>query len=370
MFSFDLTIGGKMTISVCMIVKDEEQVIGRILKQVTEFADEIIVVDTGSKDKSVEIAKSFTPYVYKFDWVDDFSKARNYSFAFAKCDYIMWLDADDYILEEDIDKIKKLKSINMSADIYMFEYVLTYEKDMTPIYKYMRERLFKRTKGFRWVGAVHEVICLEGDVQKVDIKIYHKKEKPTKAGRNLKIYQKMKESGADFSPREQFYYARELMFNGKRKKAIGEFKQFLKREDGWVENKIQACIDMSSCYKSLNNKKEELKSLLQSFEYSSPRSEVSYRLGNHFLSKNRLNEAEYWYLQAYENNYMVDNGAFIERDMHDFLPCLQLCYVSYLKGDVQKSFHFHEMAKKIRPDDAIVAKNEEFFLNHFEKICK
>ncbi len=359
-----------MTISVCMIVKDEELVLERILKQVVKFADEIIVVDTGSKDRSAEIAKSFTSKVYSFDWVDDFSKARNFSFSFATCDYIMWLDADDYILDDDIAKINKLKSSDMRADIYMFEYVLTYEKDMTPIYKYMRERLFKRSKNFRWTDPVHEVICLEGDVQKIDIKIYHKKEKPTKAGRNLKIYQKLKRNGHIFSPRAQFYYARELMFNGKFKQAIREFKNFLKREDGWVENKIQACIDQSSCYNALKDKKEEIKSLLSSFEYSSPRSEVSYRLGNCFLSLNRLDEAEYWYLQAYENNYIVDNGAFIERDMHDFLPCLQLCYVYFLKRDVQKSFHFHEMAKKIRPDDAVVLKNNNFFLNYFEKVCK
>ncbi len=359
-----------MTISVCMIVKDEELVLARILAQAKRFADEIIVVDTGSKDKTVQIAKSFTSKVFDFKWTGDFSEARNYSFSLASCDYIMWLDADDYILDEDIEKINKLKAGNMQADIYMLEYVLTHESDMTPIFKYMRERLFKRSKNFRWTDPVHEVICLEGDIRKLDIKIYHKKEKPAPSGRNLKIYRRLKREGKVFSARSQFYFARELMFNEKYKQAIAQFKQFLSRDDGWVENKIQACIDLSRCYKALSQQKGEFDSLVRSFEYSSPRSEVTYRLGNFFLQQKRLDEAEYWFLQALENNYIVDNGAFIERDTHDFLPSLQLCYLYFLKGDLQKSFHFHQMTKNLRPNDPIVAKNENFFLNHFEKMRK
>ena len=359
-----------MTISLCMIVKDEEAVLERILSQAKRFADEIIVVDTGSKDQTELIAKRYADRVEKFVWNGDFSQARNFSFSFATCDYIMWLDADDYILDEDIEKINKLKNSQMGADIYMFEYVLTYEKDMTPIFKYMRERLFKRSKNFKWVDPVHEVICLEGSIEKLDIKIYHKKEKPTLPGRNLKIYRRLKREKRPFSARQQFYFARELMFNGFYKQAISQFNAFLKRPDGWVENKIQACIDKSLCFKSLSNREGEFKSLVEAFEYAPPRSEVSYRLGNWFLAEKCLDEAEFWFLCAIEHSFVPDNGAFIERDMHDFLPALQLCYLYYLKGDVQKSFHFHEMSKLLRPNDKTVKNNEEFFLNHFEKLCK
>lgn len=69
-----------VTISVCMIVKNEECVLERCLSTVREIADELIIVDTGSTDATKEIAKKFTEQVYDFEWCDDFSKARNYLF--------------------------------------------------------------------------------------------------------------------------------------------------------------------------------------------------------------------------------------------------------------------------------------------------
>ena len=75
-----------MKLSVCMIVRDEQQTLGRILQIASQFADEIVVVDTGSKDKTKEIALRFTNKVYDFLWVQDFSKARNFSFSKATGD--------------------------------------------------------------------------------------------------------------------------------------------------------------------------------------------------------------------------------------------------------------------------------------------
>ena len=97
-------------ISVCMIVKNEEEVLARCLACVTSFADEIIVVDTGSTDKTKEIAAGFTDKLYDFAWCDDFSKARNYSFSKATQDFIMWLDADDVMEEEDREKFLQMKN--------------------------------------------------------------------------------------------------------------------------------------------------------------------------------------------------------------------------------------------------------------------
>ena len=99
-----------ISISLCMIVKNEEDVIGRCLACVKDIVDEIIVVDTGSTDSTIEIVKKYTNQIYHFNWVDDFSKARNYAFSKASKDYIMWLDADDIILENDLTNLKQLKN--------------------------------------------------------------------------------------------------------------------------------------------------------------------------------------------------------------------------------------------------------------------
>ena len=78
-------------ISLCMIIKNEEKTIARCLDSVKDLVDEIIIVDTGSTDKSKEIVSKYTDKVYDFEWVEDFAKARNFSFSKATKDYIMWL---------------------------------------------------------------------------------------------------------------------------------------------------------------------------------------------------------------------------------------------------------------------------------------
>ncbi|MER2072437.1 MAG: glycosyltransferase family 2 protein, partial [Psychrobacillus sp.] len=84
-----------ITISLCMIVKNEEEVIGRCLASVKDIVDEINIVDTGSTDQTKEIVKQYTNRIFDFKWIDDFAAARNYSFEQATKEYILWLDADD-----------------------------------------------------------------------------------------------------------------------------------------------------------------------------------------------------------------------------------------------------------------------------------
>ena len=98
-----------MTISLCMIVKNEEVNIEKCLKCTNKIADEIIIVDTGSTDNTKLVAKKYTDKIFDYEWADDFAAARNYSFSKATMEYIMWLDADDIISDVDIEKIIKIK---------------------------------------------------------------------------------------------------------------------------------------------------------------------------------------------------------------------------------------------------------------------
>ncbi len=106
------------TISLCMIVKNEEDVLRRCLQSAVDFVDEIIIVDTGSADSTKEIAKEFTDKVYDFEWVNDFSAARNEAFSKATMDYQMWLDADDVVPEVSAKKILELSKTKLNAKGY------------------------------------------------------------------------------------------------------------------------------------------------------------------------------------------------------------------------------------------------------------
>lgn len=88
------------TISLCMIVKNEERVLARCLDSLADLVDEIIIVDTGSTDATKEIAARYTEQTYDFVWQDDFAAARNFSFSKASMDYIYVPDADE-VLDED-----------------------------------------------------------------------------------------------------------------------------------------------------------------------------------------------------------------------------------------------------------------------------
>ena len=94
-------------ISLCMIVRDEERNLNGFLENVRDFVDEIIVVDTGSKDRTKSIAKHFTKKVYSYRWDDDFSKARNFSISKAKKDWILVLDDADKKYNDDMESLRE-----------------------------------------------------------------------------------------------------------------------------------------------------------------------------------------------------------------------------------------------------------------------
>ena len=124
-----------ITISLCMIVKNEEAVLARCLDSIKEAVDEIIIVDTGSDDSTKEIARKYTSEVYDFEWVSDFSAARNFAFSKAKMDYQMWLDADDIVPAEEAEKILQLKNtLDHNIDIVTMEYLTHFDTDGNPIF--------------------------------------------------------------------------------------------------------------------------------------------------------------------------------------------------------------------------------------------
>ena len=108
-----------MSISLCMIVRDEERYLEQAIKSVWEIVDEIIIVDAGSLDRTVAIARKYTPNVFSYKWDNDFSKARNFALSKATKEWILVLDADEVISKEDHALIKELTK-NKQYDAYTF----------------------------------------------------------------------------------------------------------------------------------------------------------------------------------------------------------------------------------------------------------
>ena len=136
-----------ISIGLCMIVKNEEAVLRRILTPMSKLVDKIYICDTGSVDKTKEIAREFTDEVYDFLWKDDFSAARNFITEKADTDYWMWLDADDVITPENQEKLLRLKeSMDSDTDVVMMDYAVGFDEWEHVTFSYYRERIMKTSR--------------------------------------------------------------------------------------------------------------------------------------------------------------------------------------------------------------------------------
>jgi glycosyltransferase involved in cell wall biosynthesis len=163
-----------MSISLCIIIKNEEKTLDSFLKKLKPYVNEIIIVDTGSIDKSKEIAKKYTKKIYDFAWCNYFAITRNYSIKFATKDWILWLDPDEEI---EIKDLKKLKALTKNKQYFGYRFI---QESIINKKKYTQGicKLFQNKKQIKFIYPVHESVMpyikrLNGKIGKTNIKIKH-----------------------------------------------------------------------------------------------------------------------------------------------------------------------------------------------------
>lgn len=204
-----------ITVSLCMIVKNEERILARCLDSIADLMDEIIIVDTGSTDATKQIAARYTDRIYDFTWIGDFAAARNFAFSKAGMEYIYSADADEVLDEENREAFRELKATLLSEiDIVQMYYAnqLAYGT----IYNFDRElrpKLFKRLRTFQWQGAIHEQVGLEPVIYDSEIEIRHMPENNHK-DRDLAAFVRRTAAGDRLDKRLHNIYAKELFISG------------------------------------------------------------------------------------------------------------------------------------------------------------
>ena len=249
-------------IGCCLIVKNEEKTIEECLESIAGHVDELVIVDTGSTDKTVEICNKFTDKVLHFDWIDDFSAARQFALEALSddCDWFVWLDADDVVKNAEAWRGMAERD-DGKVDGYVFPYDYSRdEKTGQNTCTLYRERLIKNPKAWFWYGAVHEVLMKKDKTQPAyaitdECSYFHKRpEEKNTPERNLKIIQKYladcKKKGEIPDPRMVIYEGSELMAHGQHLEAIRAFKDYIK-VSGWDEEKYQAFHKMSDCLRAV-----------------------------------------------------------------------------------------------------------------------
>lgn len=240
-------------LSICMIVKNEEENIEKCLKSmmplINEDSIELIIVDTGSIDKTVDICKKYTKHVYNKQWNDDFSEARNYSISIAKGEYIFIQDADQTIDEKSVDRL-----INLFKNKEYRNYNTIYIK----LRNYLNEKLdkfselrfpliFKNDGDFKYTGAVHNQPIFKKPIMYSDIQINHygyimnEEKRLAKFNRTATILKKELEREPD-----NYYYRFQL---AKSYNSIGDYNNAM----------IQVDYYMKYIIDSKNHSKDDLK---------------------------------------------------------------------------------------------------------------
>ena len=351
-----------ISISLCMIVKDEEKVLARCLDSVKDAVDEIIIVDTGSRDGTKEVAGGYTGYIYDFPWQDDFSAARNEAFSKASMEYCMWLDADDVLPGGSAEKLLQLKAeLPTDTDMVMMPYEMIFDEKGNPGFSYYRERLVRNNGRYLFQGRVHEAIPISGKVLYREIPVHHRKEEEKDSKRNLKIYQSMEKAGEPFDSRALYYYGKELLVHGQYEKSIRILKKFLQQKEGWVENQIDGTRQLAWCYEQIGEKRKTLQALLKGLEYDVPRAETCCALGRYFANEKKYSQAAYWYQQAFQAPKNARSGAFIQEECYGFLPAISLCVCYDRMGQFELAQHYNELAGQYQPQSPWYLKNKEYF---------
>jgi glycosyltransferase involved in cell wall biosynthesis len=248
-------------------VKNEEPVLERCINSMKGCYDELIIVDTGSTDNTINIAKKLGARVEHFEWIDDFAAARNYAFSFATGDWIMWVDADDVLLENDYKRFREIVE-SQPKDVMgiNFPYIYSHESTGTgeiPNFKYHRLRIMRKESNPVWVGRIHEYNKIEGktiNCNEIDFHHYRDEGKGTQnTARNLRILKKVVDNcTSEEKTRYLFYYGKELIYNNKLDEAIETFKQYIPLSN-WIPEKHRAMYEMAVCYQvkgDINNAKK------------------------------------------------------------------------------------------------------------------
>ena len=327
-----------ITISVCMIVKNEEQVLGRCLDSLTSIADEIVIVDTGSTDRTKEIAKQYTDKIYDFKWVDDFAKARNFSFEKATKDYIYVADADEVIDKENQKRFQLLKEA-MLPEIDIVQMMYCNQLEFGTTYNFdeeYRPKLYKRVRTFYWHDPIHESVMLEPVVFNSEIRIEHRP-LSVHGTRDFAIFQKLIERGEELSDKLHTMYAKELFIVGEKEdvlNAVPFFEDTMRNGTRSYDAVLEAICVLARAYRLQDNLYELFKVGLKGIA-DNPSSEVCYEIGEYFYQKEDFSEASLWFYNAAFETKSILNVKYekvypIER--------LQVCYEKMGKVEEAKKY--------------------------------
>jgi len=233
-----------MRISAVLIVKNEEAVLARCLESVKE-ADEIVIVDTGSTDRTVEIARQFTDKIFTdYVWEDHFANARNHALSKATGDWILSIDADEFLT-------CPFSAVREAAALGFMAVNVKMTAEYGPASTFWFPRLFRRCPEVWWEGAVHNHLSVIGeDVGAVTITFGYSPAHGQDQLRSLRILEREVATHPE-CVRERFYLGREYFYRGMYDKALPMLGRYV-QQSRFLAEKAEAFLTMARAYWELH----------------------------------------------------------------------------------------------------------------------
>lgn len=316
-----------ITISLCMIVRNEEQVLARCLDSVADLMDEVIIVDTGSTDQTKAVARRYTDKIYDYSWNDDFAAARNFSFSKATKDYIYCADADEVLDEVNRRRFLDLKQV-LLEEVEIVQMYYCNQLAFNTVYNYDREyrpKLYKRIREFRFIDPIHEMVRLDPVVYDSEIEIQHL---PTAyhGSRDIEHFEKMIADHRTVSQRLHTMYAKELFIGG----TIDEFSRAMEFFRQSAEDGARSIDEIKEAICILARGARRLEDTETFFQYAlrgvacEPPSELCCELGDYYLEKKNYHEAALWYSNAaFETECILNIRYQREYPLKQLISCYQ-----------------------------------------------
>lgn len=240
----------KQRVSVSMIVKDEEIVLGDCLKSLYGF-EEVVILDTGSSDKTGEVVQEFSKSTFadvkyicgEYKWNDDFAEARNKCLDYCDGDWILIIDADERLEDGGVNKVKELlKTVPPNVHAISFKTI----SERAPI-EHDSVRLFRNRVGIVWHGAIHNYLSARAQIHS-DIHLYYgySPAHDRDPDRSFRILLKETEKNPDCT-RERFYLAREYFYRKDWIKAVEHYRMYLERAN-FEPEMAEAWMQVCRCY--------------------------------------------------------------------------------------------------------------------------
>ena len=337
-----------ITISLCMIVKNEEKLLARCLDSIADLMDEIIIVDTGSTDKTKEIAARYTEKIYDFEWINDFAAARNFAFSKAGMEYIYSADADEVLDEENRKAFLELKK-TLLPEIDIVQMYYGNQLSFGTIYNYdkeLRPKLYKRLRTFTWAEPIHEQVIMEPVIYDSDVIISHMPENNHK-DRDLAAFARITSSGEPISKRLHNIYAKELFVSGEDKDFImaAEFFETSCQDTSRSMDEIKeaACV----AAKAARIKGDLTKFLKYALKVVACEgcAEICCELGQYFLEQKDFEEAAVWfYNAAYETECILNIHSSGDIPLRGLAECYRAM------GNNEQAGEYEKLAAEWKPE--------------------